>query len=137
MSQMEYETTFTKVDEEKRLVFGWSYVAQDETGEVLIDKQGDFIDEPEELEKAAYGYVVDSRRGDVMHAKRDVATLVESIVFTPEKAESMGIPEGTIPRNAWWTGYFVKDDHTWDLVKQGKLKGFSMGGKGTREKVDA
>ena len=134
---MEYEATFSKVDEERRLVFGWSYVAQDPDGNVLIDKQGDFIDDPEELEKAAYGFVVDSRRGDAMHAKRDVATLVESIVFTPDKIAKMGIPEGSIPRNAWWTGFRVTDDDVWQLVKEGKLTGFSMGGSGTRQKVDA
>ena len=134
---MEYSADFVKIDEEDRNVFGWAYVARDKDGKVLIDKQGDFIDEPEELAKGAYNFVVDSRRGDSMHAKKGTAVLIESIVFTPEKLEKMGIPTGTIPQNAWWTGFHVVDDQSWELVKKGTFAGFSMGGHGDQEKVDA
>ena len=123
-----------EVDDDRRLAFGWDYVAVDETGRVNIDKQGDFIDIPEELENMGYGFVVDSRRGDAMHIKKDVATVVESMVFTPEKIEKMGI-EGT-PRLAWWIGMKVNDDETWNLVKSGNFRGFSIGGRGNRTKVD-
>lgn len=129
---MEYTTTFTKIDPEKKRVFGWAYVAKDGSGEVLIDKQGDFIDDPEELEAPVYAFVMDSRRGDAMHFKKNVAHLIESMVFTPEKIEKMGLT-GVIPELAWWTGWQVTDDDTWSLVKSGKFKGFSIGGVGVRE----
>lgn len=132
---MQFAADLLKIDEDKRRVFGWAYVAQDSDGETLIDKQGDFIDDPEELEKAAYTFTIDSRRGDAMHFKKGVAQLIESFVVTPEKIEKMGIT-GT-PRLAWWIGMEVKDDETWDLIKSGQLRAFSIGGKGKREVIDA
>lgn len=128
---------FTKVDDEKRNVFGWAYVAKDADGTVMEDTQGDFIDTDNELETPAYEFVKSSRRGFTMHFKKDIGTLIESIVFTREKMEKMGIPPGVLPELAWWAGFHVIDDETWDMVKKGKLKGFSMGGSGLREKVGA
>lgn len=130
------EETILKVDDEKRLVFGWAYVSRTPTGSVIVDKQGDFIDSDVELEKMAYDFVVDSRTGDVMHNEKRVATLVESVVFTTEKVEKMGLPPGVIP-TAWWIGMRVEDDATWDLVKKGHLKAWSIGGRGTRQHVES
>lgn len=124
-----------KVDEDQRLVFGWAYIAADKDGTVIIDKQGDFIDDPEELAKAAYDFVLESREGDLMHTEIPVSRLVESIVFTPEKLEKMGVPEGTMP-TGWWVGFYVDDDDVWAGVKKGTWGAFSIGGQGVREKVD-
>lgn len=128
---------FAKIDDDRQLVFGWAYVAKDADGNVRVDTDDDFIDDDDELEKAAYEFLKSSRRGHAMHAKQDVANLVESIVFTKEKQERMGIPSGVLPELAWWVGYHVHDPETWNLVKEKKLRGFSMGGKGMREKVQA
>lgn len=134
---MEFSSSIIKVDDEKRRVFGWAYIAQDAEGQTLIDKQGDFIDDPEVLEKAAYDFVIESRRGDTMHFKKGVGTLIESFVVTPEKLASLGVlQKSQTPQLAWWIGMQVADDETWELVKDGKLAGFSMGGGGIREKVD-
>lgn len=127
---------FTKVDEDRRNVFGWAYVAKDAQGTVLIDTQEDFIDSDFELESLGYDFVKSSRRGDTMHFRPETATLIESIVFTEEKLEKMGIPAGLLPQLGWWVGFHVTDDETWALVKKGTLAGFSMGGSGMREKVD-
>ena len=53
--------------------------------------------DPEELENAAYDFVRLYREGGEMHERGDCAILVESVVFTEEKMEAMGIPVGTIP----------------------------------------
>lgn len=132
---MEFQSNLIKVDEEKRRVFGWAYIAQDQDGETLIDKQGDFIDDPEVLEKAAYEFVTESREGRTMHFKKGVGTLIESFVVTPEKMASLGVIQKSAPQLAWWIGMQVHDDETWEMVKNGTLKGFSMGGGGVREKV--
>lgn len=131
---MEFTAEVVKLDTDKRRVFGWAYIAQDENGTTNVDKQGDFIDEPEVLEKAAYDFVVNSRRGDAMHFKPEVARLIESVVFTPEKLEKLGFEK--TPKLAWWIGMEVTDDETWDLVKDGKLGAFSIGGTGKREKIN-
>jgi Putative phage serine protease XkdF len=125
----------SEVDVEHRMVFGWFYISKNPDGSVIIDKQGDFIDDDSELEKMAYDFVVDARSGDVMHNQRKVATLIESMVFTEEKLTKMGLSSGSMP-TGWWGGFKVEDDATWELVKEGKLRAFSIGGQGVREKAD-
>ena len=48
------EGILAKVDDDKRLVFGWANIIKDEEGQLLVDRQDDFIDSEDELEKAAY-----------------------------------------------------------------------------------
>ena len=58
----------TKMDEEKRRVFGFFSVVE-ENGKPVIDYQGDVIDS-DDLEEAAYKYVMYSRMGDERHDER-------------------------------------------------------------------
>ena len=70
-----------------------------------------------------------------MHERGDCATLVESVVFTEEKMEAMGIPTGTLPIG-WWIGFLVTDDDVWEKVKNGELSMFSIEGEAEREEVE-
>lgn len=130
----------SKVDEDKKLVFGWAYVSHDEDGNVMVDKSGEFVDDYEELEAAAYDFVLESRRGGFDH-NRDTfgpvvkSTMVESMVVTPEKCEALGIPAGILP-TGWWTGWKVEDDEVWESVKKGERLAFSIHGTGVRKEVD-
>ena len=124
-----------KTDPDKRLVFGWAYVTHDKDGTLNIDKSGDFADDIGEIEKSAYDYVLRSRQSDADHTNVKGGDMVESIVFTPEKIEKMGLPADSIP-HGWWIGFRINDDATWDRVKKGELKAFSIHGKGTRSKVE-
>lgn len=123
----------TKVDDDKRLVFGWASIIKDVEGRVLLDRQDDYIDDEEELEKAAYTYVLHSRDGGEMHVRKGVSTMVESVVLSKEKQAALGIPEGTVPVG-WWIGFKVNDDRVWDQVKKGDYMGFSVHGTGQRQK---
>lgn len=127
--------TITKADEDKRLVFGWALVSADKDGNKLIDHQGDMVD-PDDLEEGAYEYVLNFRDAGEEHigTLRKKARMVESCVFTPEKMKAIGIPEGTIPVG-WWIGFYVDDDTTWERIKSGKYKMFSIEGKAVREPV--
>lgn len=127
--------TITKADEDKRLVFGWALVSADKDGNKLIDHQGDMVD-PDDLEEGAYEYVLNFRDAGEEHigTLRKKARMVESCVFTPEKMRAIGIPEGTIPVG-WWIGFYVDDDTTWERIKSGKYKMFSIEGKAVREPV--
>lgn len=127
--------TIVKVDKEKRLVFGWASVIKDTQGKVLLDRQDDFIDSEDELEKAAYEYVLKSRDGGEMHIRKGVSTMVESVVLSKEKQAALGIPAGTIPVG-WWVGFKVNDERVWGEVKKGGYVGFSVHGTGKREKTD-
>lgn len=128
----------TKINPDRREVFGWASITEMK-GEPVFDLQGDYI-ETSELEKAAYDYVLDSRVGGEMHqrmkksAPKQVGTLIESFVVTPEKVEKMGLPEGALP-SGWWIGFKVNDDSVWKSVKDQKYTGFSIHGKGVRKQI--
>lgn len=125
---------FTKFDDDKRLAFGWASIVERD-GLPVVDRQGDLID-PEEIEKAAYDYVLKSRVGGDMHRRtaedraHHVSDLVESFVVTREKVEKMGLPKDT--PLGWWVGFKVHDDDTWAQVKKGGRTGFSIHGRGKR-----
>ena len=122
-----------KSDDEKRLAFGWASVSVRVDGEVIRDWQGDII-EPGELENAAYEYVRLYGEGGEMHQRGGVADLVESVVFTEEKMQAMGIPKGTLPVG-WWIGFKVLDKEVWEKVKDGTYPMFSI--EGEAERVEA
>jgi len=118
-----------KLDTDRNLVFGWASVAVTADGETLIDKQGDIIP-PDELETAAYEYVLTSREADEMHRRVTKGHLVESLVLTPEKRVAMQLPaEGPV---GWWVG-FKLDPETFAGVKAGTYSMFSI--EGTAERV--
>ena len=131
-----WDVEFSKVDEDKHEVFGWASVVELD-GKPVVDRQGDWIT-PDEIENAAYKYVLNSRKGGHQH-KRDgeaafhASNMIESIVFTPEKISKMGLPDD-FPVG-WWVGYKVHDGETWDKVKRGDVTGFSIHGSGKRVKL--
>jgi Putative phage serine protease XkdF len=128
----------SKVDDDKRLAFGFASVVS-VGGVPVLDRQGDVISQ-DEIEKAAYDYVIKSRKGGNMHARtldeygqdapHSVSDLVESFVITDEKVAKMGLPEET-PRG-WWVGFKIHDEDTWQMVKKGERTGFSIHGRGRR-----
>lgn len=122
-----------KSDDEKMLAFGWASVSMRVDGELIEDWQKDII-EPEELERAAYEFVLLYREGGEMHERGGAAVLIESVVFTEEKMLAMGIPEGTLPVG-WWIGFKVLDKDVWEKVKDGTYMMFSV--EGTAERVKA
>ena len=125
-----------KTDEDKRLVFGWASIALTIDGQQLEDRQKDIID-PEDLEEAAYEYVLNFRDTGEEHipTMRKKGKLVESCVLTAEKQKAMGIPEGTVPVG-WWIGFKIDDDDAWNRVKSGHYKMFSIEGKANRIPVE-
>lgn len=133
-----WEGTFSKTDDEKRQAFGWASVVEVD-GKPVIDRQGDWIT-PDEIEKAAYNYVMNNRRGGHQHRRDEndqpihVSDLIESFVVTPEKIEKMGLPASTPV--GWWVGFKVHDDEAWEKVKKGEVTGFSLHGKGKRRDIE-
>lgn len=133
-AEITWEGEFSKVNTDKRQVFGWASIVE-LNGEPVVDLQGDYID-IDEIEKSAYDYVIKSRKGGDMHRRNDDDTpvhssdMIESFLVTPEKIEKMGLPLST--PIGWWVGYQINDDDAWNLVKSGKRTGFSIHGKGQR-----
>ena len=135
-SSSEHNFTILKADDDKRLVFGWASISITVDGEQLEDRQKDMID-PEDLEEAAYEYVLNFRDTGEEHVStmRKKGKLVESCVFTAEKQKAIGIPEGTLPIG-WWIGFKIEDDAAWEKVKNGTYRMFSIEGKANRVPVE-
>ena len=123
-----------KSDDEKMLAFGWASVSMRVDGEVIEDWQKDIV-EPEDLENAAYEFVLLYREGGEMHERGGAAVLIESVVFTEEKMRAMGIPTGTLPIG-WWIGFKVLDKDVWEKVKDGTYQMFSIEGEAERVTVE-
>lgn len=114
---------------EEHLAFGWASVAVDANGQVVVDSEGDSIP-IEELEQAAYRFVLESRQGGEMHATIGGATLVESVVFTQPKLEALGVENVPL---GWWVGFKITDEDLWQKIKAGDYPMFSIGGSAQRE----
>jgi hypothetical protein len=131
--RMDMEGVFSKLDEDRQLAFGWASVATVGDEPALVDKQGDVLDVPS-LEEAVYDYVLESRDADEMHQRAGVGQLVESMMFTAEKIEKMGLDPAVVPIG-WWVGFRVTDPEVWGRVKDGTYRQFSIRGRGAREEM--
>lgn len=125
----------SKADAPRQMVFGWAQIVSEPDGTTVVDKQGDFIDDPTQLEDAAYEFTLNSRDGGEMHVRKGVSRLVESFVSTEEKQRAMGIPPGTIPVG-WWTGWKIDDSGVWQRVVEKRYTMFSVHGRGIRKAVE-
>lgn len=118
-----------KVEDEQRIVWGWAYVT-DLDGFGVVDHSGEMA-EAAEMQKAAHGFVEDSRTGGVMHSRR-AGQIVDSLFFSKDIQSALGIDLGKI---GWFIGFRVDDDRAWEGVKNGTLKAFSIGGSAKQEDI--
>jgi hypothetical protein len=128
--------TIRKAVEDKMQVFGWASISETTDGKEISDWEGDMI-APEDLEKAAYSYVLNFRDAGERHDpdKRKKGKLIESVVLTAEKQQAIGIPAGSVPIG-WWVGFQITDPETWAKIKSGEFRMFSIEGTGKRQAVD-
>lgn len=129
-----HELAVMKSDDERRLVFGWANVAVRVDGEQIIDWQQDAIDTAD-LENAAYEYVAQFGTAGEMHRRGGIGRVIESVVFTKEKADALGIPPDILPEG-WWIGFKITDDEVWEKIKSGEYSMFSIEGKAVREPME-
>ena len=122
-----------KQNDDKRIAFGWAYQCVTKTGEQCVDHSGDIVD-VSEIEKAAYRFVKLYREGSDNHERGGIGTIIESMVFTKEKAEALGLPEGVMPEG-WWVGFEVTDEEVWKKIKTGEYTMFSIEGTASRVPV--
>lgn len=115
---------------DKKQIFGWASVVE-KGGVPVIDKHNDVIP-VHELEKAAYDFVLTSREHDNMHVGAPTGHLIESMVFTKEKQQALGIDLGKV---AWWTGWQITDDALWAAHKRGERNELSIAGRAIKETV--
>lgn len=120
-----------KIDNDQRIVYGWASVVT-ENGSPVVDRQGDTIT-PEVMTKAVNQFMEDVRVGKAMHEGGRIGTFIHSLPLTNEIAKALGIET---QREGWVVALKVHDDETWDRVKSGELKAFSIGGRAKSEKIN-
>lgn len=100
------------------------------SGDVVTDVHGAQI-ALQDLEDAAYAFVLQFRDMNERHLDGVTGVLVESFVVTPEKLEKMGLAPDALP-GGWWTGFYVSDRTVFDKIVSGEYSMFSIEGVATR-----
>jgi hypothetical protein len=125
-----YEEPFIKADD-KKFTLGPLYIPN------KLDAHSEWTDE-EELQKAVWEYVRSGDRDIRLQHNRDVVAgeWVEMMTFPyelkiPVTKSNGDKTEFTYPANTVFMGVLWKD-WAWELVKSGKLRGYSIGGKAKR-----
>lgn len=148
-TQASFSHTFDiKKSDDQGLVFGWANIVLNDDGSEVIDAHGDSIP-VEEIEKAAYNFVLNFGMGNEMHRPNtECAKVCESIVFTPDKfvALTEHLPEderddaavalSKIIPTGWWAGFHITDAEIRQKVKDGTYRAFSIEGTATVEEID-
>jgi|SRR6185437_1812219 len=98
----------------------------------LPDSQGDIVS-PEEIQKAAHRYLVESRKSDTQHNEQpNKVEIVESYVAPHD----MILHGKLVKKGAWVMGAHVPDPELWDRISNPAhpepLTGFSIGGSAIR-----
>ncbi len=120
-------------NDDEQLVFGWANVSIRKTGEQITDSQDHQID-TEQLEYAMYAYNLVFRKMGVNHILKSKGLLIESMVFTKEKLEKMGLPGEILPEAAW-VGFYIPDRELYNKVKEGDYEMFSIEGRAIVKEV--
>jgi Putative phage serine protease XkdF len=125
----------SKAEGEKRYTLGAMYIPD------KVDAHGEWTDS-DELQRAVWDYVrSDDRRIRLQH-NRDVVAgeWVEVMAFpysltVPIQTPSGAVSNHTYPPNTVFLGV-IWEPWAWELVKAGKILGYSIGGKAERLYVD-
>jgi SAM-dependent methyltransferase len=120
---------FIKINKKQQIVGGVIYEP------MVEDSQGDYAD-AEEIQKAMYKfmekYFMNQSRIKIMHkGKLHSFPILEC--FQPEEDTKKG--KDIIKAGSWWVMIKIADKNIWQEVEKGVLKGFSMAGVASEEKV--
>ncbi|GLF85278.1 hypothetical protein R51_03230 [Bacillus safensis] len=106
-----------KADDAQRLVYGIVYEPN------VADAHGDYM-KPEEIEKAAHGFLKDAREIDKQHDfQGGVGEVVESYI-APSDFE-MG---DEVIKKGSWVLVTKASDEIWEQIQKGEITGYSMAG---------
>jgi hypothetical protein len=122
---------FVKVNKATKTAWGWFYVSK-ENGEYVPDYSGDTWD-IEDVQKTAHDFVCECRVGGEAHIFKGGAELVESIVFTKELQDILGID---LNKEGWFGAFRILDPDLLEKVEKRDYLMFSIGGTGLREEVE-
>lgn len=116
-------TILKQEDTEEKMIVSGAVLIPDEP-----DTDGDVISK-EKIEEVAHEWMLNYRNIDLQHTLNNVAYPVESYLLKETKevtsldGQVMELPEGT-----WMVSVKVADKETWEAVKDGRMRGFSIMG---------
>lgn len=124
-----------KVNEMKRIVYGKVLVPD------KVDSQGDIVTR-EEIENAAHNFLISIQKAykELVETGRQV-TKAGEIGFMHTVFKGVGnigyVVESWIDDDgSWMLGTKITDDRIWQMILDGKIKGYSIGGVGRRIPVE-
>lgn len=119
-----------KIDSEKRLVFGKALIPN------KVDSQNDIISK-EDIEEVAHNFLINLQKAYVELLNGKQVTKASEIGFMHKVFKGVGgfgyIVESYIDKDGSWVlGTKVTDEQVWKMIKEGKITGYSIGGRGKR-----
>jgi len=121
-----------KASDESRMVYGWASVST-MNGKPVVDRHGDVIS-TDTMVKMADSFMEGIRAAKTMHRGKVIGEVIHSLPVTAELAKAFGI---TTDREGWIVGVKIHDDRTWQMVKEGRLNGLSIGGRAQKRPIAA
>lgn len=143
----EWAVQVVRVDEERGQLFGWAYITRTKDGEEVVDRKGASCP-TSVLEEAVYDFVLHRRVASDMHQKGRPTqtepggapiphgTLIETMMFTREKMQALGIPPGILPEGWWFGAQMDKASDGWQAYKRGERADFSIRGEAVAEYLE-
>ena len=116
------------VSEDERIVSGPVLIPD------TVDLQNDMIS-ADEIQKAAHGFMKDFQQINILHSSNydefanDIVP-VESVVLKND-IDFYGNGE-VLKKGTWILDVFVGNDEVWGLIKDGKIRAYSIEGEGER-----
>lgn len=141
-----YYAQIVKAATEKRFTFGVVYKASEHLGKPETDAHNEFAT-ADELQEALWDYVKSGdRKIYIQHGSikslgyKDAGEWVEIVAWPLQVKCDLHLPnasvkETIIPANSIWMGV-LWSPWAWDLVKAGKIRGYSFGGMAGRVNMD-
>lgn len=121
---------------EQRYVLGVAYQAgKDERIAKGLDGARDFFT-PAELEKAAWEFLRNGPQVGLFHVDgtEGAATIVESYIY---RGPAWDLGDGLVVKSGDWLLGAILNEPAWNLLKQGKITGWSPQGTATRRRTVA
>lgn len=121
---VEKQITFYKKDKDQQIVFGVIY-SPDE-----IDSQDDMA-HAEDIQKASYKFMEGDQHIKIYHDGHPIkAKVIESFIAPIDYSmiDISGVSQH-IKKGSWLLGVKIYNKDVWNMVKNGSLLGFSMGGR--------
>jgi len=124
-SNEKIKASILKADNEKQFVLGVVLEPME------VDQQEDIMI-PADIEETAHDYLINHRVVGFRHKDEEDAVVAESYI-APVDFELNG---ELVKKGSWLLGIKIYNPDTWQMVKDGEINGFSVGGFGVREELE-